>query len=126
MHILVVDDDRDVRDVLLQMLAMSGFATTAADSAIAMREILAGDEIRIDAVVLDCLMPGEPSAELALHAKGLRLPVVMISGDPGSMKFAHEHNLQLLHKPFGRDDLITAIEVAVASGKFGQRRNGPD
>jgi hypothetical protein len=45
-------------------------------------------------------MPGEASSTLALLAKTLRLPVVMISGSPDGMKFAADHGLQLLRKPF--------------------------
>ena len=66
LHILVVDDDADVLTVLVEMLRASGFIVTAAESGIAMREILAGKPLLpIDAVVLDCTMPGEPSAQLA-------------------------------------------------------------
>src|SRR5207253_742984 len=62
------------------MLSSTGFETTQADGDTAMREVLAGKGLAVDAIVLDCKMPGEPSAQLALHAKQLRLPVVMISG----------------------------------------------
>ena len=56
-----------------------------------MREILAGESRAVDAVVLDCKMPGEPSAKLALHAKSLRLPVVMIAGSGAAMQFAEKN-----------------------------------
>ena len=77
LHILVVDDDKDVLSLLVEMLVQAEFAVTAADSGLAMRETLIGDRRRVDAVVLDCDIPGEPSAQLALHAKSLRLPVVI-------------------------------------------------
>ena len=123
LHVLVVDDDADVLAVLVEMLRVSGYTVTAADSGVAMREILADKKafLTVDAVVLDCLLPGEPSAQLALHAKGLRLPVVMVSGSIESMKFADEHGLQLLRKPFRRADLLAAINEAIGSGEFGQR-----
>jgi CheY-like chemotaxis protein len=66
-------------DVLVEMLREAGFTVTPAHSGLAMREILAAENPGVDAVVLDCRMPGEPSAQLALHARSLRLPVVMIS-----------------------------------------------
>src|SRR5215468_4432971 len=100
LHILVVDDDADVLAVIVEMLRVSGFIVTAADSGIAMREILADKALlTVDAVVLDWTMTGERSAQLALHARSLRLPVVMISGGIESMTFAEEHGLQLLRKP---------------------------
>ena len=122
LHILVVDDDADVLAVLVQMLRASGFIVTAADTGIAMREILADKVLLpIDAVVLDSAMPGEPSAQLALNAKNLRLPLVMISGSPEAMNFAEENHFQLLHKPFRMADLVGAIGAAMMSGEFGQR-----
>jgi two-component system, OmpR family, response regulator len=120
-HILVVDDDGDVRDVVVDILTEHGFAATAATGGGAMREVLAAGGPPINAVVLDALMPGESSTALALLAKILRLPVVMISGSHECMKFAADHGLQLLHKPFHAAELIQAVENAIASGQFGQR-----
>ena len=122
LHILVVDDDADVLPVLVEMLRVSGFIVTAADTGIVMREILADKALLpIDVVVLDHAMPGEPSAQLALHAKNLRLPLVMISGSPDAMNFAEENHFQLLHKPFSVAALVEAIGTALMSGDFGQR-----
>jgi two-component system OmpR family response regulator len=120
-HILVVDDDGDVRDVIIEILAEYGFATTAAKGGAAMREILAADGPPINAIVLDALMPGEASSDLADFAEFLGLPLVMISGSHECMAFAADHGLQLLHKPFRAAELIQAIESAVTSGQFGQR-----
>jgi hypothetical protein len=61
-----------------------------------MRDILGVENPAIDAVVLDCGMFGEPSAQLALHAKSLSLPVVMISEHIKAMQFADENGPQLL------------------------------
>lgn len=120
-HILVVDDDGDVRDVVANMLTEGGFVTTAAPGGVAMRDLLATQDTPFDAIVLDCLMPGEPSAALALHAKEMKLPVVMVSGSHEMMQFADEHGLQLLRKPFRTAELIEAVEAALASEQFGQR-----
>jgi DNA-binding response OmpR family regulator len=120
-HILVVDDDGDVRDVIVEMLTESGFVTTAAPGGVVMRDLIAAQGTPFDAVVLDCLMPGEASAELALHAKQMELPVVMVSGSHEMMAFAEDNGLQLLRKPFRMAELIEAVEAALASGQFGQR-----
>ena len=80
LHVLVVDDDEDVLTVLVEMLRDAGFCVTPAHSGGAMRDILGVENPAVDAVVLDCRMPGEPSAQLALHAKSPTLPVIMISG----------------------------------------------
>src|SRR5215211_4424886 len=117
-HILVVDDDTDVLTVLIEMLHTSGFTVTAAESLEAMRAVLADQRASspIDAVVLDCLLPGAPSAQFSLSAKSLHLPVVMISGSLEAMNFAEENGLQLLAKPFRLADLLRAIDQALESG----------
>jgi two-component system nitrogen regulation response regulator NtrX len=120
-QILVVDDDGDVRDVIIGMLVENGFVATAATGGVAMRDILAADAVRIDAIVLDALMPGEAGTSLALHAKTLRIPVVMISGGLESLKFAEDNGLQLLRKPFRITELIKAVEDAIAGGRLGRR-----
>src|SRR3954451_25271475 len=102
-HILVVDDEDGVRDVLAAMLQEHGFRTTAVNSGIAMRQVLARDGLPVDAVGLDCLMPGELGPALALKARSLRLPVVMISGIQDAMEFADENGFQLPVRPFHFD-----------------------
>jgi DNA-binding NtrC family response regulator len=119
LQVLVVDDDRDVADVIARMLEARGYRCIIAAGGASMREALADDGF--GAVILDALMPGEPSVTLAVRAKELRLPVVMISGSDEMMKFAQEHNLQLLQKPFRMTDLYAALDTALASGEFGQR-----
>lgn len=119
-HVLVVDDDGDVADVICQMLEEHGYHCSTASGGISMRHALTGDGV--DAIILDSLMPGEASAALALHAKSLRLAVVMISGNHEMMKFAQDNGLQLLHKPFRYRQLLAALDEAFASGEFGQRK----
>lgn len=80
LHLLMVDDDADVRSTLVDLLLEAGFTVTSADNGIAMREVFAGKRSGVDGVVLDWGMPGDPSTGLALHAQSLGLPVVMISG----------------------------------------------
>ena len=119
-HILVVDDDGDVRDVLVAMLEDHGHRVSSATDGKSMRDFLSRDDT-VDAVILDALMPGEASSALALHAKDLRLPVVLISGSPEAIQFALENDLQLLEKPFRMPELFDALDSAIESGEFGQR-----
>jgi len=124
-HIIVADDDESVRLTLAEILSEDGYSVSLARNGEAVREIV-GRGVRVDLVVLDSLMPGEPSASLAAHLGDLRIPVVAISGHPLRMRSAAEQGLQLLEKPFRIEALEAAIEEAFASGKFGQRRRtGP-
>jgi two-component system, OmpR family, response regulator len=113
-NILVVDDDDEVREVLIAMLESSGFTASSAACGVAMRDILVDDGTPVDAIVLDCMMPGEQGTELALHAQRLQIPVV-ISGSPDARNLAHENGLQLLEKPFSIADLVAALGMAIAS-----------
>jgi two-component system phosphate regulon response regulator OmpR len=69
-HVLVVDDEAEVRDMVREYLSRHGLVVSAADGGGAMRAVLA--ERRVDLVVLDVRMPGEDGLTLAreLRARG--------------------------------------------------------
>jgi DNA-binding response OmpR family regulator len=119
-HILAVDDNEGVRDVIALMLEEGGYRVTVASDGLSMRETLQRDD-PVDAIVLDALMPGEQSAALARHARDLNIPVVMISGSHDKIIFAVDNGLQLLRKPFRYQELIDALNLAFESGDAGQR-----
>ena len=78
-HILVVDDDRRIRQLLHSYLADNGFRVSVAESAMAAREMMRG--IVFDLVVLDIMMPGETGTALtqSLRTQNDRVPVLMLS-----------------------------------------------
>jgi two-component system, OmpR family, response regulator len=122
-HILVVDDDGDVRDVIVDVLRHYHYRVSSVSGGASMRDFLtAGDSV--DCVILDALMPGEANISLLLHLKDVGIPVVVISGSPDAMERAEEYNLQLLRKPFHTQELYDAVNTALASGEFGQRSQG--
>ena len=122
-HILVVEDNADVRDVIVGILENYNFRVSSAADGFSMRDFLqTGDPV--DCVVLDALMPGEANISLALHLKEVGLPVVVISGSHDAMERAEECSLQLLRKPFHAQELYDAVNAALASGEFGQRSQG--
>jgi len=67
MHIVVVDDERDVRDTVGEYLSLHGFRVTAVDGGEALRRIV--EEGRVDLVVLDVAMPGEDGLSLARYLR---------------------------------------------------------
>src|SRR5258706_13900214 len=56
-HLLVVDDDDRIRDLLKQYLARAGFRVTGAADAAAARRYL--ETLDFDLLVVDVMMPGE-------------------------------------------------------------------
>src|ERR1700674_2877119 len=119
-HILVVEDNGDVRDVIVEVLQASNYRVSEASEGSTMRSVVESDDA-VDCVVLDVVMPGEPSGSLALHLKGMGIPVVMISGNPNAIGFAEDNGLQLLRKPFRSQELCEAIAKALATRESGQR-----
>ncbi|MEM6492702.1 MAG: response regulator, partial [Pseudomonadota bacterium] len=78
-HILVVDDDARLRDLLDRFLASVGFrVTSAADAAEADRRRSA---LQFDAIVLDVMMPGESGVDATrrLRAAGDGTPILLLT-----------------------------------------------
>jgi two-component system phosphate regulon response regulator OmpR len=74
-HILVVDDDERLRDLLRQYLSDQGFFVSTAKHAEQAREKLA--YFQVDLMVLDLMMPGETGLQLA-HSLGRRAPPTLM------------------------------------------------
>jgi two-component system phosphate regulon response regulator OmpR len=62
-HLLVVDDDRVIRQTLARYLTNNGYRVTTAEQAAAARKKL--DGLTFDLLILDVMMPGETGFELA-------------------------------------------------------------
>ena len=78
-HILIVDDDRRIRQLLQSYLMANGFRVTVAGSAAEARERRKG--MVFDLMVLDIMMPGETGLQLtkSLRDGDDRIPVLMLS-----------------------------------------------
>ena len=77
-HLLVVDDDRRIRDLLSRFLASEGYRVTTAETAADARAKLNG--LSFDLLVLDVMMPGETGFELAKSIRGhSNVPILMLT-----------------------------------------------
>jgi two-component system, OmpR family, response regulator len=122
-HILVVDDDDDVRDVIVDTLQECHYRASAVPGGSAMRDFLVtGDTV--DCVIMDAGMPGEASTSLVLHLKKRNIPIIIISGSFEAMKYAEDNGLRFLQKPFRAQELYSSVNAALASGEAGQRSQG--
>jgi two-component system response regulator MprA len=81
MKILVVDDERAVRESLRRALELEGYEVELAPDGRAALERLDADEDQPDAVILDVLMPGPDGLEVCrrLRKGGSRVPVLMLT-----------------------------------------------
>jgi two-component system phosphate regulon response regulator OmpR len=110
-HILVVDDDRRLRDLLQRFLSESGFRVTVADSATQAREKM--ESFQFDLLVLDVMMPGESGLDLT---SGLRannpVPILLLTAmtEPESKIDGLERGADdYLTKPFEPRELVARI-----------------
>ncbi|MBS9478595.1 response regulator [Ancylobacter radicis] len=77
-HLLIVDDDRRIRDLLSRFLTEHGYRVTTAESAADARARLGG--LTFDLLILDVMMPGENGFELARHVRTQSsVPILMLT-----------------------------------------------
>jgi two-component system phosphate regulon response regulator OmpR len=110
-HLLVVDDDARLRELLRRYLSESGFRVTTAPDAGEARANLAS--FAFDLVVLDVMMPGESGLVLtrALRQEG-RVPVLLLTamGEPEDRVNGLEQGADdYLSKPFEPRELVLRI-----------------
>lgn len=113
-HVLVVDDDDAIRDMVGTALRYTGFETSVAiDGPDALAKIAARSP---DVVVLDVLMPGLDGFEVCrrLRADGVRAPIIFLTA-----RAASRHVLEgfarggddYITKPFVLDELVARIRA---------------
>jgi len=114
-HVLVVDDDQRIRELLKRYLSEHGYRVTTAESSSAARAHIAA--LAFDIVVLDVMMPGESGMALA---RTLRLesevPILMLSarGEADDRIAGLEIGVDdYLPKPFEPKELLLRMENAL-------------
>ena len=115
MKILVVDDERAVRDSLLRALELQGYEVElASDGAEALERLAANGQP--DAVVLDILMPGIDGLEVCrqIRRRGYGIPVLMLTardavGDRVEGLDAGADDYVV--KPFALEELLARIRA---------------
>ncbi|MGB8276246.1 MAG: response regulator [Alphaproteobacteria bacterium] len=111
-HILVVDDDTRLRDLLRKYLSDGGFRVTTAANAADARLKLAS--LAFDLIVLDVMMPGESGLDLTRSLRNTnQVPILLLT----AMGQAQDRVRGLesgaddyLHKPFEPRELVLRIQ----------------
>lgn len=97
-HLLVVDDDRRIRDLLSRFLAGEGYRVTTAQSAADARAKLAA--VHFDLLILDVMMPGETGFELTRSLRShSTVPIIMLTA-------RHETESRIEGLQIGADDYV--------------------
>jgi two-component system phosphate regulon response regulator OmpR len=119
-HILVVDDDRRLRELLHKFLVENGYMVTTVEDAAQARARLKG--LTFDLVVLDVMMPGESGLELTQSLRANNdVPILLLSamGEAPDRVTGFESGADdYLAKPFEPRELLLRIASIL-------RRAGP-
>ena len=111
MHILVVDDEPDVRRMICRFLARGGYGTyEAADGAEALASLRGG--LAVDLVLSDIVMPQVNGVELleTLSVSRPDLPILLMSGHAaGDLPRAITAPCGILMKPFTQERLVDEV-----------------
>ena len=99
-HIVVVDDEQDIRDTLQEYLELKGFQVTPATGGVALKEIIA-EGAPIDLVILDISMPGDDGLTLARYLREISdVAIIMLTA-------AGEVVDRIVGLEVGADDYLT-------------------
>lgn len=114
-HILIVDDHRDIRDLLARYLTRQGFRASVAESAAAARKAMQAG--RIDLLVLDIMMPGEDGLSLTRSVRENEdIPVILLTamGEETDRIVGLEVGADdYLAKPFNPRELLARIKAVL-------------
>ncbi len=98
-HVLIVDDDREIRDLTGRYLKKHGLRVDAAPDAKAMDRLLQGG--RFDLVVLDIMLPGEDGLSICRRLRASTgLPIIMLTA-------VAEDTDRIIGLEIGADDYLT-------------------
>ncbi len=77
-HVLIVDDDREIRDLLARFLKKHGYRVDTAADGRAMTRLI--ETARFDLVVLDLMLPGEDGLTLCRRLRAQSsLPIIILT-----------------------------------------------
>ncbi|WP_135502511.1 response regulator [Roseovarius aestuariivivens] len=112
-HLLIVDDDERIRDLLRKFLARQGFLVSAARDAAHARRILSG--LEFDLIVLDVMMPGEDGVALTASLRDtITTPILLLTAKGETddrIKGLEAGADDYLPKPFEPKELLLRINA---------------
>lgn len=114
-HILVVDDDQELRNLLSRFLRKHGLRVDVAANGEAMRRVLG--VTNIDLVVLDRVMPGEDGLALCRELRETsRIPIILLTllgSDADRIRGLKMGADDYVQKPFNPQELLERIRAVL-------------
>ena len=124
--VFVVDDDESVREALGSLVRSAGLGVATYATA---QDFLAGPRAEgPSCLVLDVQLPGLSGLDLQrrMAEVNLEIPIIFITGHgdvPTSVRAMKAGAVEFLTKPFGDDDLLTAIQEAIKRDRATRREH---
>jgi len=126
-HILIVDDDQRIRDLLRKFLSRQGFLVSGARDAAHARRLL--ENLEFDLIVLDVMMPGEDGLSLTRALREtITTPILLLTarGDANDRITGLEAGADdYLPKPFEPRELVARINAILRRAPQGPRKDEP-
>src|SRR5437762_3078004 len=127
-HLLIVDDDREIRGLLAQYLEKHDFRTTAVADGKEMRRVM--ERSHVDLLVLDLMLPGEDGLSLCreLRARS-QVPIIMLTarGEDVDRIVGLELGADdYLGKPFNPRELLGRIKAILRRTAHAPRDPSPE
>ena len=111
-HLLVVDDDDRIRDLLKTFLSKKGFRVSTAQNAEVARGLM--DTLEFDLIILDVMMPGEDGFQLTESLRKTHdVPIILLTAKGDSNDRIQGLTLgadDYLTKPFEPEELVLRVE----------------
>jgi two-component system OmpR family response regulator len=127
-HLLIVDDDREIRGLLAQYLEKHEFRTTTVPDGKEMRRVL--DRSHVDLLVLDVMLPGEDGLSLCRELRGRsQVPIIMLTarGEDVDRIVGLELGADdYVAKPFNPRELLGRIKAVLRRSAHAPRDPSPE
>ena len=111
-HIIIVDDDDGIRDLVKQFLTEEGFLVTTAQDAFEAKNKI--EIIKYDLIILDIMMPKKTGLELAIELrKEIKTPIIFLTAKGETSEKIHGLEIgadDYLSKPFEPKELLLRIK----------------
>ena len=124
-HILIVDDDKRILQLINDYLIKNNFRISTADNALKAREKI--ENIEFDLIILDIMMPGESGLELTdtLKKNNFKTPILLLSALGSAddrIKGLEIGANDYLAKPFEPKELLLRMKNLIKKNKYNKQK----
>ncbi len=123
-HVLVIDDEQEVRDVIRLQLSGTRYELLEAEDGEQGIELLDKNALTVDVIICDVRMPKINGVEAVRYFRREKYPftpIIVLTGYPDvnlAVEFMKQGAVEYLVKPVEKEQLIDAVEKAAAKRRL--------